>query len=104
MKIPRAPFFHRVNTGHFGMCAQIIPEGKMAVNLRRTCLEKMKLHDALPLFPVQGAITSSRYAMFAMPIVTQRFHRMTSLIKISYAGDQRHQIDDRLGDQVWHCR
>src|SRR5579862_6457197 len=97
-------FFILVGAGDFGMRAQIVSKGKVALNLRRVRLEKVKLHDADSLLVVESAVPSSRDAELTVPPIPELLDAPSQPIQLRQFAHERHQIDDRLGRQSRHRR
>jgi hypothetical protein len=62
MKVSRAALFLLVRAGPVRVRAQIVSESDMTLDLRRLCVEKMKLYDANAGLIVKTAIAPARYA------------------------------------------
>src|SRR5882724_9719667 len=104
VKVSRPAFFGFISSGHFGMRAQIVSKGDVTLDVGRICLEKVKLNNASTGLIVTFTIAPSRYAQLAEPIVAERLDAPTFPIEVGQIGDQRYQIEDRLGRQPWHRR
>src|ERR1700730_8773849 len=104
MKVARAAFFLVICTGRVRMRPQIVSKSDMTLDVRRICVEKMKLHDASAGLIGKSAIASSRYAQLAVPIVAEGLDAPTFSVQVSQVGYERHKIDDRLGGQPRHRR
>ncbi len=98
MQIARAALLARIVASRFGMRAQIVAESEMALHIRRPRCEEMQLRAAVADV-VERAIASARNAQLAMPFEAEALHAGTELVERVDIGHDRHEIDDRLGDE-----
>src|SRR3569833_3082885 len=98
MHVPGAALLGSISGGDAGMRAQLVPEGEMPQYAGIAHGEEMELRHAA-VADIRRAIAPTGNAVFAMPRVAQSLDGAALEIERGDIVDQRHQVDDRLGDQ-----
>ena len=98
VQIAAAKFFDLVFTRSFRMGAQIVPEGQVPGDFRRTLFEAMQLHDPVAALQiVRRAIPTPGKAEFPPPGISEVFNNRTSRVEGFETAYDRYQIQNRLG-------